>query len=90
MSKTELEKFQARSTRGPSRGIYQQILASLFVKASRTNDPSVKISAICEAAESETATAFDVFAGTVFPLFLSILPFAWSGVLIYYGVKEIT
>jgi len=49
MSK-DLEKFATSSMRGPKRGIYEQLLASLLVKGVRSNDPLIKISCICEAA----------------------------------------
>lgn len=47
---SELDKFTATSIRGPKRGIYEQLLCGLLLKASNTNDPLIKISAICEAA----------------------------------------
>lgn len=46
----KLEKFTSASLRGPQRGIYQQLLAGLLVKASTSNDFLVKVSSICEAA----------------------------------------
>lgn len=49
MSKN-LEAFTSSSLRGQKRGIYQQLLASLLVKAVKTNDPLEKIQALCEAA----------------------------------------
>jgi hypothetical protein len=47
---SQLDKFTASSMRGPKRGIYQQLLALLLIKANRSNDPLIKISCICEAA----------------------------------------
>ena len=47
---SDLEKFASTSMRGPKRGIYQQLLAQLLIKANRANDPLVKVSCICEAA----------------------------------------
>ena len=46
----QLDKFAASSMRGPKRGIYQQLLAQLLIKANRANDSLIKISCICEAA----------------------------------------
>jgi hypothetical protein len=48
--KSQLDKFVSGSLRGPKRGIYQQLLALLLVKANRSNDPFIKIQSICEAA----------------------------------------
>jgi hypothetical protein len=47
---SDLEKFVSTSMRGPKRGIYEQLLASLLIKGVRSNDPLIKISCICEAA----------------------------------------
>ncbi len=47
---SDLEKFASSSMRGRKRGIYQQLLGSLLIKANRTDDPLIKISCICEAA----------------------------------------
>ena len=47
---SDLEKFASSSMRGPKRGIYQQLLGSLLIKANRSDDPLLKISCICEAA----------------------------------------
>ena len=47
---SNLEKFASSSMRGSRRGIYQQLLASLLVKAVKSNDPLEKIQALCEAA----------------------------------------
>jgi len=49
MSKN-LEAFTSSSLRGQKRGIYQQLLASLLVKAVKTDDSLIKIQALCEAA----------------------------------------
>jgi len=47
---SDLEKFASTSMRGPKRGIYEQLLASLLIKGVRSNDPLIKISCICEVA----------------------------------------
>jgi len=46
----QLDRFATSSMRGPKRGIYQQLLAQLLIKANRSDDPLIKISCICEAA----------------------------------------
>jgi len=46
---SQLDRFASSSMRGPKRGIYQQLLAQLLIKANRSNDPLIKISCICEA-----------------------------------------
>jgi len=41
----------SQTVRGPKEGgVYQALMASLLAKATRTNDPLIKVSAICEAA----------------------------------------
>jgi len=47
---SQLDRFASSSMRGPKRGIYQQLLAQLLIKANRANDPLIKIFCICEAA----------------------------------------
>ncbi len=47
---SNLEKFTASSMRGMRKGIYQQLLASLLIKANKTDNPLTKIGCICEAA----------------------------------------
>ena len=47
---SQLDRFASASLRGPKRGIYQQLLALLLIKANRSNDYLIKISCICEAA----------------------------------------
>jgi len=46
----DFAKFIEKTVRGPKKGIYEQLLAGLLIKAQNSRDPLVKIHAICEAA----------------------------------------
>ncbi|MFH1327662.1 MAG: hypothetical protein ABIH76_02230 [Candidatus Bathyarchaeota archaeon] len=48
---SDLEKFTSSSMRGQKKGIYEHSQCKLIIKAIDSNDPLVKIYAICEAAQ---------------------------------------
>jgi hypothetical protein len=47
---TGLDKFANAALRGPRKGVYEQLLSGLLIKANQNSDPLMKIQAICEAA----------------------------------------